>query len=295
MYNPRGEPREFLGATEPEAISKACDYFRRTETELIVSPLDPEEVSGLASRAIVVAVPRDREVSGIAVEERPRAPRRAEERGRRARPAREREPARERPREEPRREERRREEPRREPPREASVPRKIGELGPEGEFVLGVLERMDLGSFEIGQTEEGDLHVVAVNGPAALHLTESDGRVIEAIQLLANQAAMRSGGEEAQRVVLEFEGDADRRATFLETMASRAAQRALRTRRSIALDPMNPRDRRVVHLTLRDFDGVATISTGEQRYRRVLVVPEGAPEYEEARRAMEAASREQDR
>ena len=49
-----------------------------------------------------------------------------------------------------------------------------------------------------------------------------------------------------------------------------------------ALDPMNARDRRILHVTVKDIDGVATMSVGSGRYRQVVVVPEGAEEYEEA-------------
>jgi predicted RNA-binding protein Jag len=57
----------------------------------------------------------------------------------------------------------------------------------------------------------------------------------------------------------------------------------------VALDPMSPRDRRSIHVGLRDAEGVATLSVGEGRYRQVLVVPEGAPEYEEARSSSEVS------
>ena len=60
--------------------------------------------------------------------------------------------------------------------------------------------------------------------------------------------------------------------------------------RAIALDPMNGRDRRIIHLAVRDEDGVASMSIGEGRYRQVVVVPEGAPEYEEAQRQSEASA-----
>jgi hypothetical protein len=53
---------------------------------------------------------------------------------------------------------------------------------------------------------------------------------------------------------------------------------------------MNGKDRRLIHLALRDEDDVATMSTGEGRYRQVVVVPEGAPEYEDARKESERAS-----
>ena len=82
--------------------------------------------------------------------------------------------------------------------------------------------------------------------------------------------------------MIDAEGDEERRESFLERVATRAAKRAADSGRAVALDAMNGRDRRAVHLALKDEDGVATMSIGEGRYRQVLVVPEGAPEYDEA-------------
>ena len=53
---------------------------------------------------------------------------------------------------------------------------------------------------------------------------------------------------------------------------------------------MNARDRRILHMTVRDLDGVATMSVGSGRYRQVVIVPEGSPEYEEARVSSSAAA-----
>ena len=52
---------------------------------------------------------------------------------------------------------------------------------------------------------------------------------------------------------------------------------------------MSPGDRRIIHVALRERDGVVTMSRGEGRYRQVLVVPEGAAEYDEARAASEGS------
>jgi hypothetical protein len=57
---------------------------------------------------------------------------------------------------------------------------------------------------------------------------------------------------------------------------------------------MSPRDRRVIHLVVREHDGVATMSMGEGRYRQVLIVPEGAPEFDEASRQSDAAHQHAD-
>jgi len=88
--------------------------------------------------------------------------------------------------------------------------------------------------------------------------------------------------EDAPRIVVDVEGGGDEREQALSRLGARAVKRARDTGRSIALDPMNSKDRRTIHVTIRDEDGVETMSIGEGRYRQVLIVPEGAPEYEDA-------------
>jgi spoIIIJ-associated protein len=163
-----------------------------------------------------------------------------------------------------------------------------GEIGEIGEFLLGVLERINLGPFEISESAEGDLLAFEVKGSAIRKLASGDGRAVDALQLLANQAAKRREGD-STRIVIDVEGNAEAREDFLTSLASRAAGRARKTGRAVALDAMNGRDRRTIHIALRDEPDVATMSVGEGRYRQVLIVPEGAPEYENARRESDTA------
>ena len=104
---------------------------------------------------------------------------------------------------------------------------------------------------------------------------------------------MRASDEPA-RVVIDAQGDPDRRESFLHRLASRAARRAADTGRSVALDPMNPRDRRAVHVAVRDLDEMASMSIGSGRYRQVVLVPEGSPDYAEAVEASKAAASRDD-
>jgi spoIIIJ-associated protein len=157
-----------------------------------------------------------------------------------------------------------------------------GKMGEIGEFLLGAVERMKLGSFEISESSEGDYLIFQLRGAAAEALQAGDGRATDALQLVANQVAMRQS-EDAPRIVVDVEGGGDEREQTLSRLADRAVKRAVDTGRSIALDPMNSRDRRTIHVTIREVDGVETMSIGEGRYRQVLVVPEGAEEYEDAR------------
>ncbi len=159
----------------------------------------------------------------------------------------------------------------------------LGEIGETGEFLLGVMERMNLGPFTIKETEESELLIFDVRGPAASVLAGGEGRAIDALQLLTNQRAMQAE-ESPPRVVVDMEGESEARETFLTSLAQRVAKRARDTGRSVALDPMNARDRRLIHVALRDEEDIATMSMGEGRYRQVMVVPEGAPEFDEANR-----------
>jgi spoIIIJ-associated protein len=288
VYDATSEPREFIGEERAEAVAMACEFFGTDEDALLITELKPGEVYGLANRAVVVAVPRDRRPPQ---RERPRG----EASGRRGGERRDRGERRERGERKERGERRERGERSRRPqqrveePTEPSVGTMSGEVGDVGSFVCGVIERMDRGPFEISESGEGGLLVLQVRGAAAPGLAGSDGRAVDALQLLANQAAGRLS-EEPPRVVLDVEGDTEARESRLTKLAQRVARRARETGRVVRLDPMNGKDRRIIHLALRDEEDVATMSTGEGRYRQVVVVPEGAPEFEEARSESEAAA-----
>ena len=152
---------------------------------------------------------------------------------------------------------------------------------------------MNVGPFEICENAEDELLAYELKGTAADVLASGDGRTVDALQLLANQVAQRR--ELDVRVVVDVEGNAEAREGFLAQLANRAASRGRKTGRAVALDPMNGRDRRTIHLALRDEEGVATMSIGEGRYRQVVIVPEGAPEYEQAVRESGAARSDSDR
>jgi len=304
MYDSKADPREFLGDDVADATAKACSYFGLDAASLVVRPV--RDVSGLGGRVLVVAQPsearqhspergrepRAREESGGGRERGGREggrERGGRERGGRERGGRDRERG---GRERGGREFGGRDREQAAPvsvaavaePTGPSIGTARGELGGVGDYVKGLIERMGIGSFEIERIEQEGVEVFRIEGEAALGLTGGDGRTPDAIQLLANQVSARAG-DDAPRVVVDVAGNHERREAFLFRVAERAAARARETGRTVALDPMGPRDRRSIHVALRDATDVATMSAGEGSYRQVLVVPEGAPEYAQARAA----------
>ena len=309
MYDATSEPNEFVADSNAEAIARACKFYGVEQEELRIVELQPEgEVAGLGSRAAVVAVPKN--LAG-------RQPARSSEGGREPREGRrdrgdrgDRGRGRERGgRDRGRGGERDRGGRGDRGPSErgperggsraeaAALPERVegakgtadGSIGPIGEYILGAVERMGLGEFTVSESIDGDFIVYQLRGPAARLLGAGDGRATDALQLLANQAEMRRS-EEPSRIVVDAEGEEERRDEFLTRLAQRAAKRSSDTGRSVALDPMNGRDRRILHMTVRDLDDVVTMSIGEGRYRQVVIVPKDAPEYAEALAASEAAA-----
>jgi len=306
----KNEVHEFVGDGREEAVSKACAFFGvDDESALAISGYEPGAVYGLAARTVIVAVPKGSARPAPARSRDDAAPRSDEGRGNSGRGAgrdssrrrdrgrndRDREPSAS-PREEREPRGNRERAPKRDseqadsaaPATGASVGSVNGELGEIGEFLLGTIERMGLGPFEISEGKDGEMIVLQVKGSAAQTLSSGQGRTVDALQLLVNQVSARISPER-QRVVIDVEGDTDAREEFLGKLAERVAKRALQTGRAVALDPMNGRDRRLIHVALRDREDVATMSEGEGQYRQVVVVPENSDEFEDARAQSERA------
>src|SRR4029077_10226570 len=75
------------------------------------------------------------------------------------------------------------------------------------------------------------------------------------------------------RAVIDVEHYRDRRREHLTGMARRLAEKAKQTGRPVTLNPMSPRDRRVVHMALQGDAAVTTRSEGDGQYRQVTILP----------------------
>ena len=73
-------------------------------------------------------------------------------------------------------------------------------------------------------------------------------------------------------VTIDVEGYRERRHEALRNLAIRIAERVKDTRQSVTMEPMPPGERRIIHLTLRDYPGVTTQSIGEGEDRKVTII-----------------------
>ena len=118
---------------------------------------------------------------------------------------------------------------------------------------------------------EDDSLVGEFDGPGVARLLDRHGELIEALQVVALQAVRRI--DRGRQVVVDAGGYRARHRAALERLATRAASEALETGDEIELDTMNPHDRRIVHLALKEIGGVSTRSEGDEPRRRIIVEP----------------------
>lgn len=121
--------------------------------------------------------------------------------------------------------------------------------------------------------EETDEEIRAtVNGDELGLLIGRHGATIDALQHIAMRAAFHSSADH-KAVVVDAAGYRERREAALKRAADRAVEDALSFGRAVELEPMNPQERRIVHLYLRDRSDVQTHSEGDEPERRLVVTP----------------------
>lgn len=120
--------------------------------------------------------------------------------------------------------------------------------------------------------DEVDEVNIEIIGRDAGRIIGKKGAVLQAIQFLTHRVINRPGLDR-RHVLVDAEGYRSRRDNSLATMARRLGKQAVDQGKIITFEPMNPRDRRVVHLALAKFEGVITKSDGEGDDRRVQIIP----------------------
>lgn len=111
-----------------------------------------------------------------------------------------------------------------------------------------------------------------ISGRDAGRVIGKKGQVLAAVQYLTNRIVNRPGLDR-RYVTVDAEGYRSRRDNTLASMARRLGKQAVDEGKIITFEPMNPRDRRVIHLALAKFEGVVTKSEGEGDDRRVQIIP----------------------
>ncbi len=114
---------------------------------------------------------------------------------------------------------------------------------------------------------------VTCSGADVALLIGRHGQTIDAVQYLLNAISHRAYGDERKEVIVDAAGYRERRRATLESLAVRTAQQVRTSGERAELDPMTAVERKVVHLRLKEFEGVETSSEGTEPNRYVVVLP----------------------
>jgi len=121
--------------------------------------------------------------------------------------------------------------------------------------------------------------VLNIEGPSSGTLIGRHGHTLESLQYLVSKVVQRVTGDDRIMLVVDVENYLDRQRDKLKELAMNLAQKAKETGVEVPLRPMSSKDRRVVHLALKEHEHVTTESRGEGLRRKVVIVPKvKAPE-----------------
>lgn len=142
-------------------------------------------------------------------------------------------------------------------------------------FLSGLLERMGIQA-ELGLRVKDDGSVsIELSGEGMGAVIGRRGETLDAVQHLTNYAVNR-GAENRTHISIDAENYRSKREESLVRLAEKMAAKALKYRRSMALEPMNSYERHVIHTALQNYEGVTTCSTGSEPNRRVVISCEKA-------------------
>lgn len=143
-----------------------------------------------------------------------------------------------------------------------------------GEFLGGVLETFGLeGRVVVGTVEDEEVEIDVVGDDLGL-LIGPRGQTMTALHELAKTVLQRTAASGPRvRLRLDVGGYRQKRREALSQFVRTQAAEVLASGEARALEPMNAADRKVVHDTINEIDGISTESEGEEPRRRVVLVP----------------------
>lgn len=140
------------------------------------------------------------------------------------------------------------------------------------EFLNGLLERMDLPA-AISFAVTDDIIRLRLKSEYMGILIGHRGETLNALQYLTNLSVNRHS-DHYRRVYLDMENYRNKRETILIKLAKKTAKEVLESGDTIAMEPMNPYERRIFHASLQEYDGIVTYSEGEEPERYIVIAPD---------------------
>ena len=252
---------EKSGRTMEDAIAAALAELGRSEEEISVEVLERAKSGflGIGAQPALIRVSYEVPDEPAAEKKEAPAPKKAEKKPE-AKKAEEKKP-----------EAKKTEEKKPAPKKEAPAPvDEDAEFAAVRAFISGLMERMGVeAEIEISRRDNGGINV-NLSGSGMGAIIGRRGETLDAIQHLTNYVVNRDS-DKHMHISVDAEDYRAKREESLTKLAEKMAEKAIKYKRSMALEPMNSYERHVIHTALQNYEGVTTSSTGVEPNRRVVV------------------------
>ncbi|MBQ1242549.1 MAG: protein jag [Oscillospiraceae bacterium] len=142
------------------------------------------------------------------------------------------------------------------------------------EFIKKILVDMQIeAEVTVSEREDGD-KLLTIEGKDVGVLIGHHGETLDSLQYLANLAANRKEeGEKREftKIAIDIENYRAKREETLRALARRMADKVIKYKKSVMLEPMNPYERRIIHSEVQNIKGVSTNSIGSENNRKVVI------------------------
>ena len=148
------------------------------------------------------------------------------------------------------------------------------------EFVQKLVANMGLDLTVTLSEGNNDDKLINIDGENAGVLIGHHGDTLDSLQYLANLAANKKEDgvkREYVKITVDVEGYRAKREMTLRALARRMAEKVLKYKKSVMLEPMNPYERRIIHSEIQHIEGVSTNSIGSENNRKIVIYLEEKP------------------
>ncbi|MCI7690836.1 MAG: protein jag [Oscillospiraceae bacterium] len=150
------------------------------------------------------------------------------------------------------------------------------------EYLTAVLKALGLEKFTITPEKRGGNVVLDIKGEKLGVVIGKRGETLDSLQYLTILASNRTE-ESFCRISLDCNGYRDKRRETLDALARKTSAKVIKQGRKIALEPMNPYERRIIHSCVAEIEGVSSRSTGSEPFRKVVIYAD-KPKFDNNRR-----------
>lgn len=136
-------------------------------------------------------------------------------------------------------------------------------------FLLDIFEKMQIDA-DVDMVEEEESLLLKILGKDIGIIIGRRGETLDSLQYLTS-LVVNKNEDDYKRVVIDIENYRQKREETLVKLADRLAEKVIKYRKPVTLEPMNPYERRIIHSSLQNNRYVETYSTGDEPNRKVVI------------------------